>query len=150
MPIVRFHLTEGQTTAAREAALLRAASRFYADVLQSPVDRVRAFIQTCPPQRCATGGELVGDGAPPAPYFEFLVLEGRPLEQRQALLAGFTDLLVEHIGAERALIRGRCERVSPEEWAIGGVPAAQARKEHVTALQQGAALREPAPGGRGT
>lgn len=145
MPIVRFHLVEGQTTAAQEAALLKAASRFYADVLQSPIDRVRAFIQTCPPQRCATGGELVADGAPPAPYFEFLALEGRSLEQRQTLLAGFADLLVEHVGAERALIRGRCERVEPEEWGVGGVPASLARKEHVAALQAADRRREPGP-----
>lgn len=137
MPIVHFHLVDGQATKEQEAALLIAASKLYADVLQCPMDRVRAFIQTFPPSRCAVAGKLVADGATPAPYFEFLTMEGRPLEQRQKLLAGFTDLLVTIIGAEQALIRGHCKRVLPEEWAIGGTPASVVRMEHFAALAAG-------------
>lgn len=137
MPIVHFHLVDGQATKEQEAALLIAASELYADVLQCPMDRVRAFIQTFAPSRCAVAGKLVADDGTPAPYFEFLALEGRPLDQRQTLLAGFTDLLVKIIGAERASIRGHCQRVLPEEWAIGGTPASIVRKEHIATLTAG-------------
>ena len=34
------------------------------------------------PQHVAVGGQLLSDGAPDAPSFHFLVLEGRPLEAR--------------------------------------------------------------------
>lgn len=134
MPIVHFHLIEGAATPAQEAELLCRASAFYADTLQSPIERVRAFIHSFPAARCAVGGKLVSEGAPVAPYFEFIVLEGRPLTQRHALLIGFTDLIAEVLGAERALIRGRCKQVSAEEWCIGGRIAAEARAEHIVAL----------------
>ena len=54
------------------------------------MDRVRGFVRLYPPQMCLAAGEIVADGTPAAPYFEFLVLAGRPLEQRQTLLAAFT------------------------------------------------------------
>lgn len=140
MPIIHFHLVEGRSTPAQEEALLKQASAFYADVLQCPMDRVRAFIQTYAPSRCAVAGELVSSGRSQAPYFEFLALDGRPLEQRQKLLVGFTDLLVEILGVERGLIRGHCKRVQPEEWCIGGTPAAALRKDDIKAFTgQGAA-----------
>lgn len=134
MPIVHFHLIEGAAAPAQEAELLRRASAFYAETLQSPIERIRAFIHSFPAARCAVGGTLVSDGAPVAPYFEFIVLEGRPLTQRHALLIGFTDIIAEVLGVERALIRGRCKQVSAEEWCIGGRIAAEARAEHILAL----------------
>lgn len=131
MPIVHFHLVEGTATREREAELLRRASALYAEVLESPIERVRAFIHTFPPTRAAVGGVLVADGGSAAPFFEFLVLEGRPLEQRQALLTGFTDLIAEILDVEKSLIRGRCKRVMGEEWSIGGRIAAELRADHI-------------------
>jgi 4-oxalocrotonate tautomerase len=137
MPIVHFHLVDGLASPDRERRLLAEASRLYAEILNSPVERVRAFIRTYPPGRCAVGGQVVEDGGSGAPYFEFLVLEGRPLDQRQALLAGFTDLLVDLLGVARESVRGQCKRVAPEDWAIGGAPATQVRADHVRALAEG-------------
>ncbi|MCF8478842.1 MAG: tautomerase family protein [Rhodospirillum sp.] len=137
MPIVHFHLVEGAASPDQERCLLEEASRLYADVLSSPMDRVRVLIQTYPPSRVALAGKVQAMGDKGAPYFEFLVLEGRSLDQRQALLAGFTDLLVHLLGVDRGLIRGHCRRVQPEEWAIGGVPAALARADHLRALTGG-------------
>lgn len=140
MPIIHFHLVEGQSTPAQEEELLKKASVFYAEVLQCPMDRVRVFIQTYAPNRCAVAGELVSSGRSQAPYFEFLALEGRPLEQRQRLLIGFTEMLVEILGVERGLVRGHCKRVLPEEWCIGGKLAADLRKDDIKAFTgQGAA-----------
>ena len=131
MPIIHFHLVEGQSTPAQEEHLLKKSSAFYAEILQCPIERVRAFIQTYPSRRCAVAGALVGHDKGQAPYFEFLVLEGRPLDQRQRLLNGFTDLLVETLGVDRTFIRGHCKRVQPEEWSIGGVPASDLRKKDI-------------------
>ena len=77
------------------------------------MDRVRGFVRLYPPQMCLAAGEIVADGTPAAPYFEFLVLAGRPLEQRQTLLAAFTDLIVEHLGSPCELVRGRAIEVEP-------------------------------------
>ncbi|MFA5119664.1 4-oxalocrotonate tautomerase family protein [Zavarzinia sp.] len=142
MPIVHFHLIEGGATPEQERRLLLDASRLYAEVLECPIDRVRAFIQPYAPGRAAVAGEMVSEGAAPAPYFEFLVLEGRPLEQRQRLLTGFTDLLVEILDVERSRIRGHCKRVQPEEWSIGGRPAAELRRQDIAAFSRRMQLDE--------
>ena len=134
MPIIHFHLTEGTATPDQERNLLIEASKFYAEGLQCPIDRVRAFIVPYPRHRVAVAGQMLDDGGAAAPYFEFLVLEGRPLEQRQHLLAGFTDLLVRHLGVDRARVRGHCKRVQPEEWAIGGRAASELRRADIEAF----------------
>jgi len=64
-----------------------------------------------------------------------IVLAGRPLAQRHALLEAFTDLLVEHLGAERSLIRGRAIEVDPDDWSIGGVAASTARRAEISARE---------------
>lgn len=134
MPIVRFYLVDGTVTPEQERRLLREASTLYADILECPVDRIRAFALRVPAGRAAVGGRVVEEGAPAAPYFEFLVLEGRPLEQRQALLGGFTDLIGRLLDIDKAVIRGRCIRVDPDEWSIGGVPASTVRQRDIASF----------------
>lgn len=133
MPIVTYHLLAGRHDPAAVAELLRRSCALFAEVLQSPLDRVRAFAQEHPPGAACVGGTMVSDGAPEAPFFEFVLLEGRPQEQRHALLAGFTDLVVDVLGADRELVRGGIRLVSPQDWAIGGVPASVARSAEVEA-----------------
>lgn len=141
MPIIHFHLVDGLSTPAQDTQLLLAASRLYADILNCPIDRVRAFIVAVPPGRCAVAGRMVSGPDDHAPYFEFLVLEGRPLSQRHALLTGFTDLVVEILGVDRARVRGHCKRVRPEEWAIGGTPASVVRKDDIGAFVSDGSIR---------
>lgn len=133
MPVVNFHLVDGVSTPVQDAQLLSSATQLYCEVLQAPIERVRAFITPHAPGRFAVAGQLVADGAPHAPVFDFIVLEGRPLDQRQRLMAGFTDLLVDILGVRRELIRGSCRRVEPEDWCIGGQPASVLRADEVRA-----------------
>jgi 4-oxalocrotonate tautomerase len=127
VPIIHFHVADGYATEAQEERLLVGASELYAKILQSPIERIRAFLHVYPPTRCAVAGTLVSKSSTQAPYFEFSVLDGRSLEQRQLLLSGFTELIVEILGVDRALVRGQCKRVTPEEWSIGGKPASEQR-----------------------
>lgn len=133
MPIVTFHLVAGLTSAEQDERLLRGASRLYSEILATPVERVRAFIARHAPDAVAVGGDLVIYSGRHAPWFEFIVLEGRPVAERQRLLMAFTDLIVETLGTPRELVRGSCRRVDPEDWAIGGVPASLVRKAEVEA-----------------
>lgn len=133
MPIIHFHLAADTYTEAQETALLERATALYCEVLKSPVERVRAYIQPYAARHLMVGGRRVADGAADAPYFHFLVLEGRSLAERHALLTGFTDLLVDCLGAERARVRGGCWPIPPEDWAIGGTPASVARAAEVAA-----------------
>lgn len=139
MPIVNFHLVEGMSTPEQDERLLLGACRFYAEVLDAPMDRVRAFITPHRPSQMAVAGDLVAHNGLHAPWFDCIVLEGRPLEQRQRLLRGFTDLLVDVLGVRRDLVRGCCRRVPPEDWAIGGEPASVLRKDEVDARARAAA-----------
>lgn len=133
MPIVTYYLVAGAHSDDAIGDLLTKSCALFAEVLSSPVDRVRAFVQEVRPQVACIGGELVSAGASEAPYFHFMLLEGRPLEQRQRLLRGFTDLLVDCLGIERARVRGGMWLVAPEHWAIGGEPAAGLRADEIAA-----------------
>ena len=122
MPILNFHLVEGEYTQVQHERLLLESSRFFADVLGSPVDRIRAFITLYRPELSAVAGKLVSVNQQQAPYFTFIVLEGRPLDERQRLLAGFTDIVVDVLKVRRDLVRGGITPVHPENWSIGGQP----------------------------
>lgn len=133
MPILEYHLTEDTYTDAQIAELLESSSRLYAEALESPIARVRVFAHLHATRHVAVGGRLVSDGGTPAPYFHFLVLEGRPLAQRHALLAGFTDLVVRCLGTDRSVVRGGCWPIAPEHWAIAGTPASITRAQEIAA-----------------
>jgi 4-oxalocrotonate tautomerase family enzyme len=130
MPILEIHVVEGDHSPDVLARLLERTSRRYAEVLDSPLDRIRAYVTAHPRTHWAVGGET---GAAPAPYFTAIVLEGRPVEQRHRLLADLTDLLVDVLGVTRARVRGRIIQVPPDDWAIGGVPASGARRDEIAA-----------------
>jgi phenylpyruvate tautomerase PptA (4-oxalocrotonate tautomerase family) len=129
MPILEVHLVEGRHTAAQHAELLAAMSARYAEVLESPLERIRGYITLHRPEHWFTGGVPGAE----APYFTAIVLQGRPAEQRARLLGAFTDILVDVLGADRSLVRGRIIQVHPDDWAIGGVPAGAARRTEIAA-----------------
>lgn len=141
MPVLEYHLVEGVYTEAQCEQLLIESSGLYAAVLKSPIDRVRVFIHLHKPTMVATGGVLVSTGGSPAPYFHFLVLRGRSVEEKHTLLRGFTDLVVTILGAERSLVRGGCWPIAPEDWAIGGTPASVMRAAEVQARTEAAPPR---------
>ncbi len=143
MPVLQFHLVEGHYSDEQHERLLVAASQLFAEVLSAPVDRVRVFIHLYKPGLAAIGGVPASRAAQRAPYFEFVVLEGRPLEHRQRLLAGFTDLCVDILGAPRELVRGSTSTVHPEDWAIGGTPASVLRAAEIEARARAAAAGAP-------
>lgn len=131
MPVVNFHLSESQCNAPQGEELIRAASRLMADTLQAPLERIRVFITAYPNSRLGVAGQAVSQSGAPAPYFECTLLAGRPTEQRQNILRGMTELLVTVTGADKALIRGCCRLIAPEDWCIAGEPAAQVRQQEI-------------------
>lgn len=139
MPILEYHLAEGAYSDAQCERLLVESSALYAEVLKAPMDRIRVFIHLHKPGMVAVAGLPLSKGGTPAPYFHFLVLEGRPLDERHRLLTGFTDLVVEILGAERSFVRGGCWPIPPENWCIGGTPASLMRAAEVKARAEKAA-----------
>lgn len=141
MPILHFHLAEGHYAAEQHERLLTEASRFFADVLRCPIDRVRAFIHLYRPELTAVGGVPVSREARRAPYFSFIVMEGRPFEERQRLLAGFTDIVVDVLGVERSLVRGGIVPVQAENWSIGGEPGSVKRRDEIAGRASSASAK---------
>lgn len=142
MPIMQLHLPEGVCNDAAVAKLLVEASEFYCDIFYPqvtprPIERLRAFVVNSPSNQWATGGKLVSEGGALAPYFTVLALTGRPPEQLAQLMDGLTSMIVTHLGCERKAVRGQVIEIEPQNWFIGGVPAAQARANEAAQRSQG-------------
>ncbi|OJU90470.1 MAG: hypothetical protein BGO13_11615 [Burkholderiales bacterium 66-5] len=133
MPILNIHLVRGQHAQDKVEELLKRCSRLFAEGLHCPIERVRVFATEHEPHLYCVGGQLVRDGAGPAPYFSFIVLEDRSQADRQMLLAGFTELIAEALGVRKADVRGGIVPVAPEDWGIGGVPASALRSAEIEA-----------------
>jgi 4-oxalocrotonate tautomerase len=136
MPLINIHLIEGYFSDQQAVELLEQAAGLYSEVLKSPVERIRAFITPHAPSHSFVAGDRVSNNRLHAPYFEFIVLDGRPLEERQALLKGFAQLISQILKVELKLVRGHCRRVSPEEWGIGDTPASDLRKAEIEARKE--------------
>ena len=132
MPVVEYRLVRDGYSDEQIAALLLSSCELFAAELACPVDRVRAYAHMVEPSHACLGGHAATE-VEDAPFFSFYLLEGRSMEQRQSLLAGFTDLLVAHLGVDRARIRGTVEMVDPSHWAIAGKPASVVRQAEIAA-----------------
>jgi 4-oxalocrotonate tautomerase len=139
MPILNFHLVQGQHAPTRIESLLLRSSVLFAEGLRCPIDRVRVFVTEHAPQHVCIGGKLASQDSQPAPYFTFVLLKGRSLEDRQRLLAGFTDLVIEILECPREMVRGSITLIDPDDWGIGGFPASHLRQTEIQARQFAAA-----------
>lgn len=139
MPILNIHLVRGQHAPATVETLLLRCSETFAAGLRCPIERVRVFVTEHEPGQVCVGGQMISASGVAAPYFSFIVLEGRSLEDRQNLLAGFTDLIVDILGVRRELVRGGIVPVAPEDWSIGGAPASHLRQSEIEARRLAAA-----------
>jgi len=139
MPVVTFHLVDNETNNAKAEELLQGACALYAEVLEAPIERIRAFITMHRAEHFLVHGQLCSKNGVNSPFFDFIIMNGRPIELHNRLMAGFTDLLVDVLGVKRDDVRGICRRVEPEDWCISGVPASEARKAEVEARKAAAA-----------
>lgn len=133
MPILEYHLLEDSYSEEQCEKLLLESTRLYAEVMKCPLERIRVLIHLHKRSMVAVAGQMLNKGGQAAPYFHFLVLQGRPLEEKHKLLIGFTDLVVRILDADRRMVRGGCWVLPPEDWAIGGVPASVLRSQEILA-----------------
>ena len=138
MPIVKFHLVDKDISDEQIEAVVEKATAIYADVLDSPIDRIRVFIELFAPNLVGVGGKLVSKGGKNAPFFEFIMMKGRSLEQRSAIAEQFTAMLADVLEVNRADIRGNCYTVEPENWSIAGSLASEIRKAEIDARAKAA------------
>ncbi len=134
MPVLQIHVMHGQHPTPALQTLARQCSALFADTLGCPQARIRVLLHTHLPELCLVGGEPA-DQTPPAPFFSFYLLEGRPQACRDALLAGFTRLLADTLQVDAARVRGAALSVPPADWSIGGQAASAVRQQEILARQ---------------
>lgn len=134
MPVLQIHVMHGQHPTPALQTLARQCSALFADTLGCPQARIRVLLHTHLPELCLVGGEPA-DQTPPAPFFSFYLLEGRPQACRDALLAGFTRLLADTLQVDAARVRGAALSVPPADWSIGGQAASAVRQQEIPARQ---------------
>lgn len=134
MPVLQIHVMHGQHPTPALQTLARQCSALFADTLGCPQARIRVLLHTHLPELCLVGGEPA-DQTPPAPFFSFYLLEGRPQACRDALLAGFTCLLADTLQVDAARVRGAALSVPPADWSIGGQAASAVRQQEILARQ---------------
>jgi 4-oxalocrotonate tautomerase family enzyme len=134
VPVAHFYLTS--CTDDQQARILQEGSARYAALLQAPMDRVRVFVHRHPATGMATAGRAVSETGLHAPFVTALVLQGRPVDLRHRLIAELTDLVVEVLDVDRALVRVHVTEVDPDGWGIGGIAAAVVRRDEIAARSQ--------------
>ena len=130
MPVAKFYASGYTLETDAVQTFLDQASDLYAEILECPKDRVRVYFFSVDADFAAVEGRVPGDASF---FFEFIVLEGRPLTQRQDIARGFCELAVTALGIEARRVRGQCNRVQPEDWCIGGQFASDLRKAEIDA-----------------
>lgn len=135
MPIAHLHIVD--PTPEQRVELLKRASHAYAEVFESPVDRVRVFLHAYPADCAAVGGVPVSEGGTASPFFSLLAMGGRPIDQQQRAIVAFTDLIEEVLGVDRSVIRGMVTEVNPDTWGIAGEPASKVRAAEIAARAEG-------------
>lgn len=141
MPVAQIYLVAEAYPPQAIADLLAEASAFYAAALYPemetpPIERVRIFISDVAPEHWATGGKPVSQGGAAAPYFSCIAMKGRPADRINAMMAGFTDLIVRHLGCPASMVRGRLIEIEPEHWFIAGQPASTIRASEIASRTQ--------------
>jgi 4-oxalocrotonate tautomerase len=143
MPIMTIHLMADRYADPTLASLMRRCAAHYAEVLRSPMERIRVAVVEHRPETFFVDGATGAEGADDAPHFDYVVLAGRPQQEIEELMTGFTDIVEDELGVPRARIRGACRPVAPEHWGIGGEMASVKRAAEVTARAEAAPASSP-------
>lgn len=130
MPYVRIDLTEPvDPTLKRE--LLRQTAELFAEIIESPLDRVRTQVHELPADSFAVGGIPIAESGVPAPFVTVVMFKGRPAEQYAAVVERISALVADLVGSPLDRVRLRISEVEPTGWGIGGVQASVLRRREI-------------------
>ena len=132
MPFLRVDLA-APVPPALKSELLRRTAELFAEITESPIDRIRTQVHEVPADSFAVGGIPVAESGTQAPFITLDVLEGRPLQQHTALIERMSALVADLVGVELDRVRLRINVVPATSWGIAGVPASEQRKAEVDA-----------------
>jgi 4-oxalocrotonate tautomerase family enzyme len=116
--------------------LLRRTAELFAEIIESPVDRIRTQVHELPGGSFAVGGVPIAESHAQAPFITLDLFKGRPAEQHTALIERMSRLVADIVGAPIERVRLRINEVEPGCWGISGVPADQLRKTEIDARSE--------------
>ena len=149
MPFLRVDLA-APVAPELKAALLRRTAELFAEITESPVDRIRTQVHELPADSFAVGGIPIAESGVQAPFVTLDLLEGRPLEQHAALVARMSALVAELVGVPLDRVRLRINEVKTTDWGIGGVQASELRRAEIESRQVAETARNVAPDANAT
>ncbi|KVM70705.1 4-oxalocrotonate tautomerase [Burkholderia gladioli] len=123
MPTLEVYLSAGQSEA-RKSALIAGLTQATVDAIGAPADSVRVLINELPTGHHGTGGRCAAQcAAPSPPVIIAILIAGRTLEQKQALIealvAAAASTLDSPLDATHVLIKD----IPNTEFGIGGKTA---------------------------
>ncbi len=132
MPFIRIDVANGLSTATKKR-LLREPAEIFAEITESPLDRVRSQVHELPVGEFAVGGVTIAESGQQAPFISVDLLAGRPLEQHRAIIERISACVAEIVDVPIERTRLRINEIPPHDWGIGGVPASERRKAEIDA-----------------
>ena len=130
MPFLRVDLA-APVAPELKAALLRRTAELFAEITESPIDRIRTQVHELPGDSFAVGGVSIAASGDQAPFVTLDLLAGRPLEQHAALVTRMSALVADLVGVPLERVRLRINEVAPTSWGIGGVQASDLRRAEI-------------------
>ena len=132
MPYLRVDLAAPVDTRTK-SELLRRTAELFAEITESPIDRIRTQVHELPADSFAVGGVAIAESGVQAPFITLDLLEGRPPEQHVALIERMSRLVADLVDAPLDRVRLRINVVPATSWCIAGVPAGELRKAEIDA-----------------
>jgi 4-oxalocrotonate tautomerase family enzyme len=126
MPYVRVDLACDPGPAVRRRLLSELAVLF-AEVTESPIERVRTQVVVLGPGGFAVGGVAISAVIDEAPFVTIALLQGRPAAQHRALIERTGPCVAAILRISVARVRVWIHEVPPALWGIGATPAAEQR-----------------------
>ena len=134
MPVANINVLAGHPRPVLQQ-LLREVSAAYADILQSPIDRLQVWITEIDPALYAIGGEpadallAAGDRAAlEIPLARLVMMANRPIDQVESAIVRLTEIIARVLGTDPERVRIEVQPVAAERWGIGGVQASVKRQ----------------------
>lgn len=143
MPIANIHVLAGHPRPVLKR-LLREVSVAFARAIESPPERLQVWITEVDPGLYAITGEPADEvlqrlprGQAEIPLIRMALMEGRPVEMLHRVMADLSEVVAGVLGGDPQRVRVQIDPIHPDRWAIGGVPASQARAAELAARATG-------------
>lgn len=125
MPNLNIYLVEGFRDE-QKARLMRRVSEVVETTLAAPMASIRIFLIELPKAHISVGGEILAtipDGGPGGPTVHAFLIAGRSPAQKEAMIAGVTEVIEETLGIPADPVRIMFFDIANTDFGMKGVTA---------------------------